>query len=209
MDGTLILNTNSVKYLCQLNHKLQEVEEVEKEEEEGKYSWIEADYKKVKLIKGLNVEKVAEGFSSNIKLIDGIAELINTLKKLGVITLLITAGPIEVAEVIAKGYQFDHYYGSEYEVKNRSYTGKIKYHLGADGKKKCFQDFCDNSNISPLDTIAIGDSSSDIEIFKICGKSIAINYSSSLVGYATEYIKTKDIRDVAEFLEIENLVIAT
>lgn len=52
MDGTLIINTNSVKYLCLLSGKADEVRDVEKREEQDEISWIEADYIKSKLLGG-------------------------------------------------------------------------------------------------------------------------------------------------------------
>jgi len=203
MDGTLILNTNSVKYLCYINGKKKEVDNIEKMEEMRSISWIEADYLKGELIRGLNIQKVSEEFDSNIQLIKGIDFVIKFFQAMGIKTALITAGPIEVAEVLGKRFNFDEVYGSVYEVVNGKYTGKIKTHLGDRGKRNCLEHFCETNGISPGNCIAIGDSSSDVEVFKICRKSIAINYSEALLGKADEYIKTDDLEDILELIGIE------
>ena len=49
--------------------------------------------------------------------------------------------------------------------------------------------------------IAVGDSTSDVDIFKFVGKSIAINYSRALSGKASVYIKTEDLKDIIPFFE--------
>ena len=49
--------------------------------------------------------------------------------------------------------------------------------------------------------VAIGDSESDIEVFKACGRSIAINYSDAAARAASECIVTQDLSDVLGLLE--------
>lgn len=200
MDGTLIRNTNSVKYLCELNNQVDNLLEIENREYKNEISWIEADYLKVKLIQGLNIEKISVNFSNNIKLIDNIDYVIKYLKKQGIKSILVTAGPIQVAKVVGDIFGFDKVYGSKYEVKDNVFTGAIIEHLGEGGKLRSLLTYCKEENIGLNRCIAIGDSDSDIDVFNKCGKSIAINYSKVLVGKADIYLRTNDLKDLLKYI---------
>lgn len=125
MDGTLITNTNSVEFLCLLNNKGDEIQEIERKEENDIISWIEADYIKAQLFKGLEVNKVEEEFNNYIQIIEDLALVLEELKVHDFKTILVTAGPMQVAEVLNNMYGFDKIYGSIYEIKDGSFTGNI------------------------------------------------------------------------------------
>jgi len=200
MDGTLITNTNSVEYLCVLNGKTDEVRDIEERENKDEISWIDADYIKAKLFTGLEVKRVEEEFNSHIELINNIKEVLRELRENDILAILVTAGPIQVAEVLGKIFKFDKIYGSLYETQNGTFTGKILKHLGDSGKLDSLMSFCNENNIALEEVIAIGDSASDIKVFEKSGKSIAINYSSKLIGKADLYINTNNLLDVIEYI---------
>jgi len=200
MDGTLIRNTNSVKYLCVLNNKEKQLLEIEKREENKELSWIEADYLKAELIKGLSIEKITNHFSNCIKLINNIDYVIRYLKAQGIKNILVTAGPTQVANIIGELFDFDKVYGSNYEVENKIFTGRITEHLGEGGKLKSLLTYCKETGIEVNECVAVGDSDSDIDIFSKCGKSIAINYSEILIGKADIYLRTDDLNDILKYI---------
>ncbi|AKI97343.1 HAD family hydrolase [Kosmotoga pacifica] len=199
MDGTLIRNTNSVRYLCCLNGKENEVIEIENRENRKEISWIDADYLKAKLLRGLELKYVKEEFDKRIELISGIGHVMKYLKGKNVKTILVTSGPVQVASILGEKYGFDGVFGSDYEIENGCFTGKIINHLGTVGKLRCLLSFCKERGIDLQKCVAIGDSDSDIEIFEECGKSIAINYSDTLLGRADVYIRTEDLRDILKY----------
>lgn len=201
MDGTLIRNTDSVRYLCTLNGNSDALEEIEKLESNGSISWIDADHLKARLIKGLCVAEVEDKFKHNIKLVQNIEQVLMYLREREIRSVLITAGPIQVASILRTQFGFDGVYGSIYELKTRKFTGRITSHLGNNGKLNCLKDFCLMNSIGFEHCVAIGDSESDIDIFKKCRRSIAINYSDALKGKASEHIITDDLSDVLGILE--------
>ncbi len=201
MDGTLIRNTDSVRYLCTLNGNSDALKEIEKLESDGDISWIEADHLKARLISGLHVAQVREKFKANIELIQNIEQVVVYLRESGIRSVLITAGPIQVASVLGTQFGFDGVYGSLYEVENQKFTGEIVHHLGADGKVRCLEDFCSKHGIGFDQCVAIGDSESDVDVFKMCERSIGINYSDAIEGKASEHIITEDLSDVIGILE--------
>lgn len=200
MDGTLIRNTNSVKYLCVLNNKVEQLLEIEKRENKKEISWIEADYLKAELIKGLSIEKITYNFNNSIKFINNTDYVIRHLKTQGIKSILVTAGPIQVANIVGKLFSFDKVYGSNYEVQNKIFTGKIIEHLGEGGKLKSLLAYCKETGVELNECVAVGDSDSDIDVFSKCGKSIAINYSDILIGKADVYLRTDDLKDILRYI---------
>lgn len=200
MDGILIRNTNSVKYLCVLNNKEEQLLEIEKRENNKELSWIEADYLKAELIKGLSIEKITCNFNNSIKLIYNIDYIIRHLRAKGIKSILVTAGPIQVANIVGELFGFDKVYGSNYEVQNNIFTGKIVEHLGEGGKLESLLTYCKETGLELNECVAVGDSDSDIDIFSKCGKSIAINYSDILIGKADIYLRTDDLKDILKYI---------
>lgn len=200
MDGTLIRGTDSVQYLCSLNGRKDELRQIEKRENSGELSWIEADHLKARLLRGLPRSRISESFDREVPLISGTAECLARIRALGLKTVLLTAGPLDVARALAERLTFDAVCGSEYEVVNGVYMGRISKHLDALGKLAGLADFCRKQRIGLHECIAVGDSASDDEVFRHCGKSIAINYSQALVNRADEYLMTEDLRSILDFI---------
>lgn len=200
MDGTLITNTDSVEYLCSLNGKKQDAKEIDIREKNDEITWIEADYLKAKLFSGVDASRAQEEFEDHIKLINNIEKVLSKLKENNIKSILVTAGPIQVAEALGKKFEFDRVYGSLYEVENGCFTGNVKKHLGDSGKVESLLSYCEEINETLDNVVAIGDSASDIKVFEKSAKSIAINYSYKLEGKADVYIMTEDLYDILEHI---------
>jgi len=201
MDGTLIRNTDSVRYLCTLNGNETTLQEIEKQELDGSLTWIEADHRKARLIEGLSLAEAENRFAETVELIQKIEQVIAHLKERRIRSLLITAGPIQVAQIVGRHFAFDAVYGSLYEVTNGRFTGRITHHLGENGKPQCLEDFCLKNGIALEHCVAVGDSESDIALFEKCGCSVAINYSDTVRGKASKHIITNDLFDIVGLIE--------
>lgn len=201
MDGTLVRNTDSVKYLCELSGHMDAFDKINRVKSQGKISWIEADHLKAKLIEGLDLTRVESEFEGYIHLIQNIEPVLTNLKERRIRTVLITAGPVQVARVLEKRFGFDSAFGSQYEDNGTKFTGRIVHHLGSSGKLICLRNFCLDNNLSLENCAAVGDSESDIDIFRACGKSIAINSSRAAAEAASKSIITDDLVDILAFLQ--------
>lgn len=201
MDGTVIRNTDSVKYLCMLNDGMDEFERIERLEDDKSVSWIEADFLKAKLIEGLSIADVSAKFTDSVEIIQNLEQVLTYLRGKGIQSVLVTAGPIQVANILRTEFGFDAAYASLYEIKEQKFTGRITSHMGSEGKVDALNDCCARNSIRPVQCIAVGNSGSDIGIFENCAKSIAINYSESLQGKASEYIITDDLQDIIAIIE--------
>lgn len=200
LDDTLIREIHSVMYLSILNGKLEELKEIEYQEAQGAYDWIQADHLKAALAKGLPIKKLQENFEDILKPIKNIRPLIQILHQQGIKTILITAGPVQVAQVACEVWGLDTYRGSEYECVDDRFTGKIIRHLGNRGKVEELEKICLEYNISPNECMAIGDGATDIPLFRYCGVSIGLNCTAIVSDQSTYSIKTEDLTDILGYI---------
>lgn len=200
LDDTLIREIHSVMLPCILNGKEKEHSFIQDQEEKGLINYIAADYLRAELLLGLEESKIPQFFLDIAKPLKNIKSVVETLHEKNIKCIVITVGPKQVARVVCDIWGFDDYYGSDYEVIEGIFTGKILNYIGAEQKIECLQHFCKSNKIKPEECIAIGDGSTDIPIFKHCGKSIAINSSEKVRKSATHTVDTDDLTDIIKYI---------
>ncbi len=196
LDDTLIREIHSVMLPCILNNKEIEHSLIQQKEEAGQLDYITADYLRAELLSGLDEAKISSDFLKIAKPIKNIFETINALHNNNIKCIVVTVGPVQVARVVSDIWGFDGYYGSDYEVINGIFTGKITSYIKAESKVDCLKDFCQKNSIEAYECVAVGDGSTDIPIFEYCAKSIAINASDKVKNKATYFVETDNLLDI-------------
>ncbi len=200
LDDTLIREIHSVMLPCILNGKEKEHSLIQEQEEKGLLDYISADYLRSELLLGLEECKIAQSFLEIAKPLKNIKSVVEALHEQNIKCIVITVGPKQVAKVVCDIWGFDYYYGSDYEVVEGVFTGKILNYIGAEQKIECLQDFCSNNSIKPEECIAVGDGLTDIPIFQYCGGSIAINSSPKVKKSAMYVVDTDDLTDILKYI---------
>lgn len=149
---------------------------------------------------GLEERKIAQSFLEIAKPLKNIKSVVEALHEKNIKCIVITVGPKQVAKAVCDIWGFDDYYGSDYEVIEGVFTGKILNYIRAEQKIECLQDFCKNNGMKPEECIAVGDGSTDIPIFEYCGKSIAINSSEKVRKSAIHAVDTDDLTDIIKYI---------
>lgn len=196
LDDTLIRGTDSVRLLCVLSGKKQEALEIEEKERTGLLDWMEADEQKVALAKGLSLTQLAKEFVHHVKPLEGIPETVAALAQRGIRSIIITAGPRQVALAAREQWGFDAAYGSDYQEEDGKLTGKILQHTGDAGKVAYLEEYCGLHRLAPNECVAVGDGFTDIPLFEHCGMSIAINAAAAARLAATHAIDTDSLTDI-------------
>ncbi len=185
---------------CILNGKEKEHSIIQEQEENGALDYITADYLRAELLLGLPEDKITKSFLDIAKPLNNIKSVVEILHSQNIQCIVITVGPKQVAKVVCNVWGFDDYYGSDYELIEGVFTGKILNYVGSVRKITCLQDFCERNNIKPEECIAVGDGSTDIPIFEYCGKSISINSSPNVQKKATYTVDTDDLTDILKYI---------
>lgn len=138
-------------------------------------------------------------------------KLIKELKEKGYFLLAISGSPIPIVSEFSVYNKFDAFYGSQYETKKGVFTGKIIQAPVQEGKKLIIKEFLKFSKIKfdLKNSIAIGDTASDIPILEMVGKPIAFNPNLGLTKYARKkkwkiIVERKDVVfDISAFQLVE------
>ena len=109
--------------------------------------------------------------------------LISELKSKNYLLFTISASQSEIVRMLAEYYGFDGYGGSEYEVVNGHYTGK-KEVLQRERKPELLKALAARHGASYKDSIAVGDSESDIPMLEAVERPVAFNPTKFLYDHA-------------------------
>jgi phosphoserine phosphatase len=200
LDDTLIREIHSVMLPCILNGKGKEHSLIQEQEEKGMIDYKSADYLRAELLSGLEESKIAKYFLAIAKPLKNIKNVVETLHEQSIKCIVITVVPKQVAKVVCDIWGFDDYYGSDYELVDGVFTGKILNYIGAEQNISCLQDFCKNNHIKPEECLAVGDGSTDIPLFEYCRESIAINSSPKVQRSAVYVVDTDDLTDILKHI---------
>lgn len=111
-------------------------------------------------------------------------DLIKTLKKQNYLLAAISGSPSYIVEAYAKAIGFNVFYGTELEIKNNKFTGKILNVDSAYKKADIVKELAQKYNINLKQSIAVGDTQGDIAMLELVGKPIAFNPNFELAKIA-------------------------
>ena len=108
----------------------------------------------------------------------------------------------ELVERIANQYDFDFWVANELTWEDGVISGDVIVNVGWNEKSRILKEILNKFQINPHNSIAIGDSSADIDMFEEAEYSIAIGASSDEVINAVDFVcKTDNLREIMSFFE--------
>jgi len=141
-------------------------------------------------LKGNNIDEVnreATVFVEKIKKnnLYPYSKNLTTLMKSYGLTIGVSGSPLEVVKIIGKYFEFDLSYGTEVEVKDKIYTGRLKRNLIAkEGKETIFKTIMKQKKIDLSNSFGFGDTAQDLAFLSKVGNPIAVNPSQELLKIA-------------------------
>ncbi len=111
-------------------------------------------------------------------------DLIKQLRHDGYQLFAISGSPQAILEKIGKHYGFEEVVGPRYEQKNMAFTGHIA--LTHTRKGEILQELVERHNLSWHESIAVGDSPSDVAMLELVEKPIAFNPTNELYELARQ-----------------------
>jgi phosphoserine phosphatase len=132
--------------------------------------------------------------------IDGIDETLRTLAQAGTHVLLATITWRFAAELLQERHGFAAVSGTELQVTSGVLGGSVRRYFDEHDKLQFVEQWCGKRGISLGDVAAVGDSRSDLPLFRRAGRSVALNATRDARRAATCAIDTEDLRDVLPLL---------
>jgi HAD superfamily hydrolase (TIGR01490 family) len=125
-------------------------------------------------------------------------DLIKKLKIRNYFLVAISGSPSYIVEKYAKAIGFNLFFGTELEVKAGKFTGKVKSLESALNKAKIVKDLAKKYQADLKQSVAVGDTESDIAMLKLVGKPIAFNPNLGLAKHAKKsgWVMVAERKDV-------------
>ena len=139
----------------------------------GELDFKESLRRRVALLKGLP-EAVLAQVAANAPIMEGTHRLLNSLRRLGYRTAIISGGFEYVGRRLCGELAIDDLFANSMTVANGRLTGELSGGIvDAAGKARILAGLCQRQGISPHQAIAIGDGANDLPMLTAAGLGIA------------------------------------
>lgn len=132
--------------------------------------------------------------------IAGMAETFQALTASGASILLGTITWRFAAEMLRTPHGFAAISGTEMQAADGVLSGAVSRYFDEHDKARFVEKWCAQSGYSMSQVAAVGDSRSDVPLFRRAGLSIALNATPDAREAATHALDTEDLRDVLALL---------
>jgi phosphoserine phosphatase len=127
-------------------------------------------------------------------------ETLQALNTAGVRLLMGTITWSFAAEMLRERPGFAAVSGTEMPIADGVLSGVVSRHFDEHDKARFVEQWCAANGHVMSDVAAIGDSRSDVPLFRQAGMSIALNATADARAVATHALDTDDLRDVLRLL---------
>ncbi len=193
MDSTLI-TVECIDELADFVGKKTEVAAITERAMNGDLDFEAALNERVALLAGLPESTLEQCYNERVKLMPGARELVQTMKKNGAKTVLVSGGFTFFTSRVREALGFDEDHSNTLEVKDGLLTGKVVPPiLGKEAKLEKLKDVYTHENISRNYTLAVGDGANDIPMLKEAGLGVAYRAKPRVQDQAWARINHNDL----------------
>jgi phosphoserine phosphatase len=160
----------------------------------GEVAFEPALRERVALLKGLPVDVVEKVIAERITLMPGGRTLVQTMRKAGAFTCLVSGGFTLFTQRIADMIGFDENRGNTLAVKDGALEGVVgEPILGREGKLATLLDLTARLGIGLADTMAVGDGANDLAMIEASGLGVAYHAKPAVAAAAQARIDHGDL----------------
>ncbi len=170
----------------------------------GEIDFREALLQRVGLLEGLNA-KVFQEVLADIRLTDGVPELISAVHKSGGLVGAISGGFSQVLEPLADKLSLDFFKANNLDIEDGVIIGKIVGDIvDAEMKALTLQQWAGEYGFDMSSTVAVGDGANDIQMLKASGFAVAFRPKDILRDHADLIIEGDSLEPLISVLELRS-----
>ena len=201
VDSTLI-SQEVIDLLAEAAGVGQEVRAITESAMRGELDFEASLRNRVALLKG-QPETIIFEVAKQVTLTPRARTLIRTLNKLGHGVGLVSGGFSQVVDPIAKQLGIEHVRSNTLEIVDGVITGNLVGPIiDRAGKALALKEFANLENVSPANTIAIGDGANDLDMIAAAGLGIAFNAKPTVQAAAQSALNAPYLDSVLFILGI-------
>ncbi|MCJ2177573.1 phosphoserine phosphatase SerB [Novosphingobium album (ex Hu et al. 2023)] len=169
---------------------------------QGELDFEQALRERVGLLEGLSIDAIDQCLTGRIRPMAGAKVLVETLKKLGCRTVLVTGGFHHFADPVAEWLGFEQVVGNRLEVSGRKLTGGLVGGIVDSSVKKATLDSLMAEEPEGATSLATGDGANDIPMLQAATYGIAYRAKPKARAAANGWIDRGDLTSVLRLLGI-------
>ena len=168
----------------------------------GELNFEESLTQRVKLLKGLPVEKLQRVYDERLSLNPGAEELIAYLKQSNIKLALVSGGFTFFTDKLKQRLGLDYTLANTLDIKDGCLTGQVSGDIiGAQSKADLLSNLSTQLQLEPHQVIAIGDGANDLLMLDIAGLSVAYHAKPTVQAQTDIQINFGGLEAVIDLLK--------
>ncbi|QBY02022.1 phosphoserine phosphatase SerB [Rhodophyticola sp. CCM32] len=160
----------------------------------GELEFEEALRSRVGLLKGLDISVIDTVLARRITYMPGGKTLVATMKAHGAHASLVSGGFTAFTTKVAAELGFDDHRANTLLTENRTLSGEVaRPILGRDAKVQALHEITAMLNITPAETLAVGDGANDLGMLQLAGTGVALHAKPAVQEQARIRINHGDL----------------
>lgn len=167
----------------------------------GELEFAEALTRRVALLTGLPAMQLQRVYDERLKLNPGAEQLVETAKRGGILTAVVSGGFTFFTERVKARLGLDYALANELEVVDGRLSGRVSGSIcGAEAKAEFLVRLCGELGIGRSQCIAIGDGANDLRMMSLAGLGVAYHAKPKVQAEAHAVINHGGLDSVCHFL---------
>lgn len=194
LDGTLKRERSPYAYLHEKLGFSEQCKEYAAAYYRGEIDYAEWLHRDIQLWRGTSLETI-EGLLREDPYLPGGPELVRQLQGAGFEVIIVSSGPDVHVRLVAEELDVRYWIANHVGIANGAISGETAAHVPEGSKGHIVRRYVQELGCSPADCLAVGDSYSDVDMFREVRLSVAVNPSAPIIARsATCCIPGTDLR---------------